>query len=76
MAWGAVDDSPQALGTITTCTLDTIAKGDGRLTAWWAKDPRSVYPPRRANGAAGTRATRLCRGYVVACIDGQSERSK
>ena len=27
MAWGAVDDSPQALGTITTCTLDTVAKG-------------------------------------------------
>jgi len=26
MAWGAVDDSPQALGTITTCTLDTVAK--------------------------------------------------
>ena len=37
MAWGAVDDSPQALGTITTCAC----QGDGRLTAWWAKDPRS-----------------------------------
>jgi len=29
MAWGAVDDSPQALGTITTCTLDTVAEGTG-----------------------------------------------
>ena len=29
MAWGAVDDSPQALGTITTCTLDTVAKATG-----------------------------------------------
>jgi len=28
------------------------------------------------NGAAGTRATHLCRGYVVACIDGHTERSQ
>src|SRR5204862_2791005 len=31
-------------------------QGDGRLTAWWTKDPRS-RSLLRANGAAGTRAT-------------------
>ena len=30
----------------------------------------------RYNGAAGTRATHLRLGYVVACIDGQTERSQ